>query len=131
MLFILLCESNEKKDFSLIAILIRVLTIGPKNIQFYLIFCASFRGLPARFCINARICINSTSHLLRVKNRDETRDREEKVNKNNEKIHIFSYKISVRKTMQLLVNELEAKESRISELREVAANVTCIPVEKR
>lgn len=65
-------------NFTLVAILIHVLTIDPKSIQFYLIFCASCRGLPVRFCINARICINFTSHLLRVKNRNETRDREGK-----------------------------------------------------
>lgn len=77
-----------RKNFTLVAILIHVLTIDPKNIRFYLIFCASFRGL---FPINVRICINSTSHLLRVENRNETRDREEKVKKNKEKINTFFY----------------------------------------
>lgn len=80
-----------RKNVTLVAILIHVLTIDPKNIQFYLIFRASFRGLPVLFCINARIRINSTCHLLRVENRNETRDREEKVNKNNEKINTFFF----------------------------------------
>lgn len=121
-----------RKNVTLVAILIHVLTIDPKNIQFYLIFRASFRGLPVLFCINARICINSTCHLLRVENRNETRDREEKVNKNNEKINtFFLYKISVRKSTKLLANGLETKETRISELREVAANVVCIQVGKQ